>query len=429
MSSNENLELTFEKGAKAVADADVLLVVTGAGYSADSGLAVYNDVAKVEAYQLRKLEYNDLCQPKCLDKEPGLFYGFWGQCFNDYRGTRPHHGYEILAKWRNDKINNEVSEAIKSKVRHKATIRRSFEEAETVKLTPYAVKDVAAGSFYTFTSNADAHFYDFFPAQEIHDCHGNVELWQCSDRECKSGIWRAPINYSFYVDRVTMLAPEMVSGEVSANSSLYQNDDKEADNGNSTARIGKTKGQGDRSHRLRHMPPGVDQEGWAPMDDGSNWPRCGHCRALARPAIFMFGDFGWKYDVAQNTRWELWREALLELVETTWKSTDNYPIKVCILEMGCGLRVQTCRNVSETLLEDVVKRGGEATLIRVNPDSPEVADERLELQENTISYACKGLQALEKMDAIYERIMDKRRMVINVTDGNGASVDKGNGNG
>ena len=95
----------------------------------------------------------------------------------------------------------------------------------------------------------------------------------------------------------------------------------------------------------------------------------------------------------------------MDLVEKTWQSTDNPPIKVCILEMGCGLRVATCRNVTETMLEDVLKKGGEATLIRVNPDFPEAA-ERLESQENTISLRCGGLHALEKMDEIYQRFKE-----------------------
>ena len=74
----------------------------GAGFSADSGLAVYDDVAKagnwicsvpihtwtqlqVKAYAERELDYMDLCDPKLVYREPPLFWGFWGQCFNDYR--------------------------------------------------------------------------------------------------------------------------------------------------------------------------------------------------------------------------------------------------------------------------------------------------------------------------------------------------------
>lgn len=55
-----------QKAAKALKEADVLLLVTGAGFSADSGLAVYADVANVPAYQNRDLDYCDICQPEWL---------------------------------------------------------------------------------------------------------------------------------------------------------------------------------------------------------------------------------------------------------------------------------------------------------------------------------------------------------------------------
>ena len=72
-----------ERAAAAIADADVLLVATGAGWSADSGLAVYKDVEDVDAYRERKKTYHDLCNPRVLDEDPALFHGFWGGCFND----------------------------------------------------------------------------------------------------------------------------------------------------------------------------------------------------------------------------------------------------------------------------------------------------------------------------------------------------------
>ena len=86
--------------ADAIRDADVLMLATGAGFSADSGLAVYRDIAEVPAYQERGLTYNSVCEPSWLEADPSLFYGFWGACFNDYRRTRPHRGYEIIRRWR-----------------------------------------------------------------------------------------------------------------------------------------------------------------------------------------------------------------------------------------------------------------------------------------------------------------------------------------
>ena len=49
-----------ETAAEAILGADVLLLATGAGWSADSGLAVYRDIARIEAYAERDLDYRDM---------------------------------------------------------------------------------------------------------------------------------------------------------------------------------------------------------------------------------------------------------------------------------------------------------------------------------------------------------------------------------
>ena len=45
------------KAALALLDADFLLITAGAGFSADSGLPVYKDIADLPAYHRRKLDY------------------------------------------------------------------------------------------------------------------------------------------------------------------------------------------------------------------------------------------------------------------------------------------------------------------------------------------------------------------------------------
>lgn len=75
----EELKINFEKycrnAAKALHESDVLLLFTGAGWSADSGLAVYGDVARIPAYQQRGLDYSEICMPDWLYDDPELFYG------------------------------------------------------------------------------------------------------------------------------------------------------------------------------------------------------------------------------------------------------------------------------------------------------------------------------------------------------------------
>lgn len=75
----ENLKNNFDvhckEAAEAIASADYFMLATGAGFSADSGLAgkllnchllncaVYKDIADVAAYRQRDLTYADLCVP------------------------------------------------------------------------------------------------------------------------------------------------------------------------------------------------------------------------------------------------------------------------------------------------------------------------------------------------------------------------------
>ncbi|CAK0796708.1 unnamed protein product [Prorocentrum cordatum] len=94
------LEEGCRDAAEVLRTADVLLLCTGAGFSADSGLAVYKDIAGLRAYEELGLCYHDICRPEWLHSDPELFYGFWGTCYNDYRDTEPHDGYGLVRGWR-----------------------------------------------------------------------------------------------------------------------------------------------------------------------------------------------------------------------------------------------------------------------------------------------------------------------------------------
>jgi NAD-dependent SIR2 family protein deacetylase len=403
--SSATLDEKLSSAAVALAGADVILLVTGAGWSADSGLPVYADIASVPAYQSRGLAYADVSRPQMIEKDPALFYGFWGQALHDYRQTVPHAGYEIVRGWRRDKMNSKVAEVLRKKVKAKmeknapgTSVEPSLFGRDSQYVTPFAelpIEDMA-GSFFCFTSNCDGHFYDFLPTVDIHDCHGNIELWQCSDRDCDSGIWRAPTSWSIAVDSKTLEAPPTGTSQI--NNDDGGDDDEEF----STPRLGHSQGIGARKEFLKYMPQSAKVVSWGDKhlskgdDSRTNWPTCNECNALARPAIFMFGDFGWKYDHAQNARWNAWRESVVELCCDTSKS-----LKVCVLEVGCGKNVPTCRTVSEIMVEDLIKTGfGDDTcLVRINPDLPEADHD--ELAEYVISIPTKGMAALERINSMY----------------------------
>lgn len=47
----------------------------GAGFSADSGLPVYKDIANVPAYHRMGVTYADLCEPRWIVSDPEVFFG------------------------------------------------------------------------------------------------------------------------------------------------------------------------------------------------------------------------------------------------------------------------------------------------------------------------------------------------------------------
>jgi len=142
-----------------------LLVTAGAGFSADSGLPVYKDIARVKAYEKRGMTYANLCEPRWIEEDPEVFYGFWGSCLKSYRKTKPHRGYNILKRWRDEE----------------------FGGSENV---------------FVYTSNVDCHFLNA-GFSRVYEIHGNVEEWQCS-KVCTRNIFRLPQNVRFDIDLTTM---------------------------------------------------------------------------------------------------------------------------------------------------------------------------------------------------------------------------------
>lgn len=393
----EDLSTSIAKAAKLLDDAEVFLLMTGAGFSADSGLAVYADVARIDAYKTQGLEYYDLCQPHWLQSRPDLFWGFWGQCFNDYRNTAPHVGYEILSKWAAPFRETTVAEQIRRSVA-KNLAQRKVE----VSGGPYGVGADLPGAFFAFTSNVDAHHFDWFPPHEVRECHGNVELLQC-EGPCTKEVWRAPKSFHFRVDKRTMLAPAGPSG------SPDDDEDAQGDHvGPQGPRIGQVKGGG-RPYTLRYLaspPDEVDTyNGQGVPGFESNHPTCPRCGGRARPAILMFKDRLWNDLEAQEQLWEVWVTSVAAVAKERTKNKQD-PLKVIILEIGCGNNVTTVRRSAELTLGTLLDGGADAKLVRVNPDFPLGDDGEFrpngKRATNVVSIAAKGLNSLKNIKLVRE---------------------------
>jgi len=406
-----NHSAAIAEAATRIAEADVLLLCTGAGFSADSGLAVYADVARVPAYAQRGLKYHDICNPRWLGDEPELFWGFWGQCFNDYRNTAPHEGYQIISSWADRFRHSSFADAVRQRYEDRLSSKASKTKP------PYAVHD-SPGAFFAFTSNVDAHHFDCFAASEIRECHGNTELYQCVSRRCKRHIWRAPLNFRFHVDKITMHARDGLPAEnrttkqvcvVCEGTGLLLDDpcplcegmetffdevhQEEASPGmpcESAPRIGHVRGGG-RPTALQYMPgPALDSEN---VGFARNHPVCPVCKGPARPAILMFGDFGWQDFMDQEDRWSSWSAAVTDEI----KHRARTKVRAVILEFGAGCNVPTVRRTSEKKLRTWQKAGAEACLVRVNPDFP--LSDQPQKEGAVISILATGLPTIHQINA------------------------------
>ena len=84
--------------------------------------------------------------------------------------------------------------------------------------------------------------------------------------------------------------------------------------------------------------------------------------------------------------------------------SSHEPLRVAILEVGCGYNVPTCRVVAESLISELLIRGGDATLIRINPTHSEPDDD--DMEDNIISIPEKGLAALNLIDEHYKELIE-----------------------
>ncbi|POM75184.1 Hypothetical protein PHPALM_7747, partial [Phytophthora palmivora] len=196
-----NPQQAWRTAAEKLDAADFLLIATGAGFSADSSLPVYADIAKVDAYDKMGVEYQDLCDPYMLEQDEDLFYGFWGSCTNSYRDTKHHRGYQILLKWRNA-IRNKGSFSTGNGAHDKRSrFRATFDRLKQCEALPagVSIESVTSDPFFIYTSNVDSHFKRDFDSKEVYELHGSVETWQCAGdvetgaREPCEKIWKLPL--------------------------------------------------------------------------------------------------------------------------------------------------------------------------------------------------------------------------------------------
>lgn len=166
-----NHDPLLQQAAKAVADADALLIGAGAGMGVDSGLPDFRGKQgfwqAYPPYENLGLGFTDLATSQWFTTDPAFAWGFYGHRLHLYRNTIPHDGFQILQTWTRQK---------------------------------------SSGAF-VYTSNVDGQFQRAaFDPERIVEVHGTIHWLQCLKR-CGIGLFPAePIEVA--VDETTMRARE-----------------------------------------------------------------------------------------------------------------------------------------------------------------------------------------------------------------------------
>ena len=159
------LHSTLDAAARALQEADALLIGAGAGMGVDSGLPDFRgDEGFWNAYPpFRGRRFAELSNPYWFHADPAQAWGFFGHRLNLYSEREPHAGFQILRSW-----------------------QQRF-----------------GHGIFVFTSNVDGHFQRAgFAEAQVMECHGSIRFLQCV-RPCGHEIW--PVgNLRMSVDAATI---------------------------------------------------------------------------------------------------------------------------------------------------------------------------------------------------------------------------------
>ncbi len=163
------LKVSINAAARAIRDADALLLTAGAGMGVDSGLPDFRGPEgfwkAYPAYRSLGLRFEQLATPTHFAVDPHLAWGFYGHRLEIYRRIEPHAGFAMLHDWARSK----------------------------------------PGGFFVFTSNVDGQFARAgFSEEQIVECHGSIHHLQCTE-PCDAFVWTAS-GVSIDVDQESMRA-------------------------------------------------------------------------------------------------------------------------------------------------------------------------------------------------------------------------------
>lgn len=160
----------YEKVKKIIAESEVVLVFAGAGMSADSGLATYQDTEgfykEYPLYKELNKSYVSMMSYDNLFSDPYFAWGYFAHQYRLYESAIPHDGYRALLE-----------------------LCQSKED------------------YFVVTTNVDGLFTKAgFPEEKVHEVHGTIHRLQCS-LPCHREVWETK-GISVEIDYTTMKAKD-----------------------------------------------------------------------------------------------------------------------------------------------------------------------------------------------------------------------------
>lgn len=161
----------IKKAAQWIAEADGLVVLSGAGMGVDSGLPDFRGAQgfwrAYPMYEKLGLSFAEAANPEHFEGDPTFGWGFYGHRLNLYRQTNPHQGFEVLKRWAKD-LGKEL---------------------------------------FVVTSNVDGQFQKAgFDEENLYEVHGSIHHLQCT-QPCSNEIWDNRLELK--VDHQTMRSSEV----------------------------------------------------------------------------------------------------------------------------------------------------------------------------------------------------------------------------
>jgi NAD-dependent SIR2 family protein deacetylase len=451
----------YQRAARALHDADYLLILAGAGMSADSGLGTY------ETMPSRYREFCDsarLCAAPTSSREE--FQAFWHSFALQYASTKPHKGYAILDKWchgqklkrlsssskrnnlttnQNQKLSSGGSGGGSSSTNSNDDTTADVADANAAFVNADKNAFIEDHKWWVYTSNVDGHFRRF-PSFRCQRRNGDATATASASGGCYSSL-----NYKNYNNVCEIHG---CAGEFRCSCGMGYFDRE------GFPRMGDLWAQWNEGVEERIRPSPLckvrtetleelserQQQQFASSSsrnnnhqDDNRLPPCKDCGSLPlRPNVLLFNDTDENVLAPiqhHRNRYQEW-EARVESSICDPKSTNgNDNLNFVLVELGCGTNVPAVRNESEEVLGDTLdglllssdspssetttetttsveseRSKGSVTLIRINPKDAGIKDKRL--LPHVVSIYETSLRALNNIDKALDSIIVEQQQAL-----------------